>query len=85
MAQMTTPQAIKINGMGECLLKINGQRVAPSRYGRGYGEIKEFPVPQALVQQGKLVLTLDNVDEDFLNWRKQSRVTEVWLIKETGQ
>jgi hypothetical protein len=75
---------VKVNGMGECLLKINGQRVAPSRYGKGYGEIKEFPVPQALVQQGKLVLTWDNIDEDFLNWRKQSRVTEVWLIKETG-
>ena len=76
---------VKVNGMGECLLKINGQRVAPSRYGRGYGEIKEFPVPQALVQQGKLVLTWDDINEDFLNWRKQSRVTEVWLIKETGQ
>ncbi len=43
MAQMTTPQTIKINGMRECLLKVNGQRVAPSRYGKGYGEIKEFP------------------------------------------
>jgi hypothetical protein len=48
---------VKVNGMGECRLKINGHRVAPSRYGKGYGEIKEFPVPQALVQQGKLVLT----------------------------
>jgi len=76
---------VKINGMGECHLKINGQRVAPSLYGKAYGEIKEFPVPQALVQQGKLVLTWDDINEDFLNWRKQSRVTEVWLIKETGQ
>lgn len=73
---------VKINGMGECLLKINGQRVAPSHYGREYGEIKEFPVPQVLVQQSKLVLTFDDINEDFLNWRKQSRVTEVWLIKE---
>jgi hypothetical protein len=76
---------VKINGLGECLLKINGQRVAPSHYGRDYGEIKEFPVPQSLVKQGKLVLTWDDVNEDFLNWRKQSRVTEVWLIKEAGR
>jgi hypothetical protein len=75
----------KVNGMGECLLKTNGQRVAQSRYGRGYGEIKEFPVPQALVRQGKLVLTWDDINEDFLNWRKQSRVTEVCLIKEAGK
>ena len=74
---------VKINGMGECLLKINGQRVAPSHYGRGYGEIKEFPVPQEMVKTGKLVLTWDDINEDFLNWRRQSRVTEVWLIKES--
>lgn len=75
---------VKINGMGECLLKINGQRVAPSRYGRQYGELKEFPVPQELVRQGKLVLTWDDINEEFLNWRQQSRVTEVWLMKEEG-
>ncbi|MGC3943263.1 MAG: hypothetical protein QM762_01780 [Chryseolinea sp.] len=73
---------VRINGMGECLLKINGQRVAPSHYGRNYGEVKEFPVPQEMVKTGKLVLTWDPINEDFMNWRKQSRVTEVWLIKE---
>jgi len=72
---------VKLSGLGESLLKINGQRVAPSHYGRKAGEIKEFPVPAALVKQGKLVLTWDDIDEDFLNWRQQSRVCEVWLIK----
>ncbi|MES1213925.1 MAG: hypothetical protein ABUT20_00285 [Bacteroidota bacterium] len=76
---------IRVNGVGECLLKINGQRVAPSHYGREVGDVKEFPVPQTLVQQGKLVLTWDDINEDFLNWRKQSRVNEVWLIKESRQ
>ncbi|MEO5978376.1 MAG: hypothetical protein ABIS36_18590 [Chryseolinea sp.] len=73
---------VKVNGMGECLLKINGERVAPSHYGRNYGELKEFPVPDEMVKTGKLVLTWDTINEDFLNWRKQSRITEVWLIKE---
>ena len=72
---------VRINGVGECLLKINGQRVAPGRYGREPGDLKEYPVPQSLIKQGKLVLTWDDINEDFLNWRKQSRVTEVWLIK----
>jgi hypothetical protein len=72
---------VRITGTGESLLKINGQRVAPSHYGREPGDFKEFPVPQSLVRTGKLVLTWDDINEDFLNWRKQSRVCEVWLIK----
>ena len=76
---------VRIAGVGESLLKINGQRVAPSHYGREAGDIKEFPVPTTLVQQGKLVLTWDDINEDFLNWRDQSRVSEVWLIKENTQ
>ena len=73
---------VKVNGVGECLLKINGQRVAPSHYGREVGEIKEFPVPADLIRSGKLLLTWDDINEEFLNWRKQSRISEVWLIKE---
>ena len=72
---------IRITGLGESLLKVNGQRVAPSKYGRLAGEIKEFPVPDSLVKQGRLVLTWDDINEDFLNWRRQSRVCEVWLIR----
>jgi hypothetical protein len=72
---------VRISGIGESLLKINGQRVAPSRYGRKAGEIKEFPVPPSIIKQGKLVLTWDDINEDFLNWRQQSRVSEVWLVK----
>lgn len=44
--------------------------------------VKGVPVPEAMVKTGKLELTWDNINEDFLNWRKQSRVTEVWLIRE---
>ncbi|MGC4036290.1 MAG: hypothetical protein QM764_10025 [Chitinophagaceae bacterium] len=73
---------IRVTGYGECLLKVNGQRLSPSKYGRGVGEIKEFPVPQSLIEQKKLLLTWDDLDETFLNWRQQSRVNEVWLIKE---
>lgn len=77
----TATYTIRINGTGECLLKVNGQRVAPSRYGREAGVVKEFPVPQELVRSGRLLLTFDDINEDFLNWRQQSRIHEVWLIK----
>ena len=35
-----------------------------------------------LVKDGKVVLTFDlPTDEAHLNWRQQSRVSEVWLLK----
>lgn len=72
---------IRVTGYGECLLKANGQRLSPSKYGKGVGEIKEFPVPEHLIQNGKLLLTFDDINEELLNWRQQSRVNEVWLIR----
>jgi hypothetical protein len=75
---------IRTTGFGECLLKINGQRVAHTRYGKGIGEIKEFPVPAELIKNGKIVLSFDDINEDNINWRQQSRLTEVWLVK-TGR
>ncbi|MEJ0101442.1 MAG: hypothetical protein WDO19_02305 [Bacteroidota bacterium] len=80
----TSQYTIRVTGYGECLLKANGQRLSPSRYGRGTGEIKEFPVPQSIIHQGKLLLTFDDLDEEFLNWRQQSRINEVWLIKDAA-
>lgn len=72
---------VRLTGLGESLLKGDGQRLEPTRYGREYGEFKEFPVPQQLVSDGKLVLTWDHPDESHLNWRVRSRVTELWLLK----
>ncbi|MHA4809419.1 hypothetical protein ACX0G9_15005 [Flavitalea flava] len=72
---------IRITGKGESLLKANGKRLSPTLYGKEIGEIKEFPVPAALIPHGKLLLTWDEIDEEKLNWRQQSRVAEVWLIR----
>lgn len=77
----TARYTVRITGYGESLLKANGQRLEHTLYGKGIGEIKEFPVPQSLTQHGKLLLTWDDIDEEHLNWRQHSRVTEVWLIK----
>ncbi|MBS1600797.1 MAG: hypothetical protein JST75_21435 [Bacteroidetes bacterium] len=72
---------VRVTGYGECFLKINGQRVAHTLYGKGIGEIKEFPVPVELIKNGRIYITFDDINEDNINWRQQSRVTEVWLIK----
>lgn len=77
----TAKYTVKITGLGQSLLKVNGQRVPPGKYGKKAGDIKEFPLPGSLVKQGKIILTWDDINEDNLNWRMQSRVCEVWLIK----
>jgi hypothetical protein len=73
--------AVRTTGYRDCLLRINGERVTPTVDGRGIGEIKEFDVPAAAVATGKLLLTFDRPQEPGLNWREQSRLTEIWLIK----
>jgi hypothetical protein len=72
---------VRITGYGDALTRINGQRVAPTVYGRGIGEVKEFPVPREAVRSGQITVTWDTPNEAHLNWRQQSRLTEIWLLK----
>ena len=64
------------------MLKINGQRVLPTVDGCGIGEFKKFAVPAEALREGKLTLTFDRPSEPNLNWREQSRLTEIWLLKQ---
>ncbi len=79
------PQAsyrVRLTGYGQAKLRADGTLLTPTIQGKEVGEIKEFPVPANLTQDGKLVLTFDPLtDEGHLNWRQQSRVSEVWLLK----
>lgn len=61
---------------------MNGERIEPTADGRGIGDIKAFPVPKKLYQDGVIKLTFDVPDEPGVNWREASRLTEVWLIKQ---
>jgi hypothetical protein len=73
---------VQSTGYGQALLRINGERVAPTLDGREIGEKKEFPVDPKFLKEGKLVLTWDRpTDEGSLNWRQHSRLAEVWLLK----
>ena len=72
---------IRVTGYGEALLRANGERLEPTRYDKGFEQFKEFPLPKELIRDGKLKITFDTPDEGHLNWRKQSRVTDVWILK----
>ena len=72
---------IRIAGYGEALLRVNGERIAPTVYNKGYEEFKEFPLAPKYVCGGKLEVTFDQPEESKLNWRSQSKVCDIWLLK----
>jgi len=73
---------VRSSGYGQALMRINGERVAPSIDGKEMEEFKEFPVNSKFLKDRKLVLTWDRpTGEEHLNWRQHSRLAEVWLIK----
>lgn len=76
-----TSYVVRSTGYGQALLRINGERVTPTKNGKEMGEIKEFPVPGKFVRTRRLVLTWDLPQgEEQLNFRRKSRLAEVWLI-----
>lgn len=72
---------IRICGEGDALLRINGERVAPLEYNKGLEEFKVFPVAKRLLATGKIILTFDEPEESHLNWRRKSKVSDVWVLK----
>jgi predicted neuraminidase len=62
-------------------LRIDGETVAPRSTPAANGAL-EFEVPAALVKDGHVVLTFDEIDESDVNWRQHSRLTDAWLIRE---
>jgi hypothetical protein len=74
---------VRSTGFGQQLLRVNGERIAPSVTNKQMGGINEFMVPAKYVKTRRLVLTWDRPDnEGHLNWRDKSRIAEVWLIKQ---
>lgn len=75
---------VRSTGYGQTpLLRINGERVQATSSGEKMGDFTEFPVAAKYVQDRKLVLTWDKpTNQQGLNWRKQARLSEVWLLKQ---
>ncbi len=75
---------VRVAGYGTSLLKGDDKRLEATVDNRGLGEFKEYPVPAEMIEDRRLVVTWDNpTDEGHLNWRQQSRVAEIWLLKQS--
>ena len=72
---------VRLTGQGEAKLRIDGELAPFSTYSTKIGEFKEFPVPREALKDGEILLTWDKLDESHLNWRKQSHLAEVWLLR----
>lgn len=51
------------------------------RYGKVEAELKEYEVPQEVLKDGELLVTLEPQRLPGVNWRQQPRLAEAWLIK----
>jgi hypothetical protein len=72
---------IRVSGLGDALIRIDGKRLEPIRYEKGIGEFKEFVVPKHITQDGRMRVTFDRPEESHLNWKQYSHISDVWVIK----
>ncbi|GAB3936712.1 hypothetical protein [Larkinella terrae] len=73
---------IRVAGLGEALLRVDGYRLKPLIYNKANETFKEWIVPLSLTQDGKISVTFDEPEESHLNWRQHSKVSDVWLLKQ---
>lgn len=73
---------IRPSAPGDVRLRVDGQPVPVTRPARVRGDLVEFAVPPALVRDGRITLTFDEIDESRVNWRQYSRLAEAWVIRE---
>ena len=72
---------LRIAGYGEALLRVNGERVDPFIYNKDLEEFKEFHIARKYVRDGRIEVSFDEPEESQLNWRKKSKVCDIWLLK----
>lgn len=71
---------LRLNGVGEARPRIDGRALDSKSGSQPFGEYTEYAVPREALADGRVVVTFDPIDEDHLNWRQQSRLSEAWLI-----
>ena len=72
---------IRVSGLGDALIRIDGERLEPTLYNKGIGEFKEFVIPKYITQDGRMRVTFDRPEESHKRWKEFSHVSDVWLIK----
>lgn len=76
---------LRFCGFGELKPRADGQALEATRYETEANTMKEFPVPQHLLKDGKLSITFDSVYLEGVNWRHQPRLAEAWLLKSAAE
>jgi hypothetical protein len=72
---------IRIAGEGDALLRVNGERISPIVYNKEMETFKEFLIDRRYVANGTMTVTFDIPEESHINWRRQSKICDVWLLK----
>jgi len=70
---------LRVSGMGDALVRTDGERLEPVLYNKGIGEFKKFVIPKHITQHGKMRLTFDRPEESHLNRKQFSHVSGVWF------
>jgi hypothetical protein len=77
----TGKYCIRVSGLGDALIRVDGERLEPILYNKGIGEFKVFVVPEYITRDGRMSITFDRPEESHIRWSSQSHVSDVWLIK----
>lgn len=72
---------IRVAGEGDALLRVDGHRLSPIVYNKEPETFKEWIVPVSLTRDGQISVTFDGPEESHLNWRKNSKISDIWLLK----
>ncbi|HOQ31148.1 MAG TPA: alpha-glucuronidase family glycosyl hydrolase [Candidatus Hydrogenedens sp.] len=75
---------LRITGLGKPQIMIDGQKINnPDEKGIELGEFKDYVVPSECIQDREITVkwTLP-VGDLKKNWRQQSRICEMWLLKQ---
>jgi len=76
-----TRYMVRVCGFGDALIRADGQRLTPVLYNKDADSFKEWVVPLNANSDGKITITFDEPEESSLNWRQNSKVYDIWLLK----
>lgn len=76
-----TRYIVRVCGFGDALIRADGQRLSPTEYHKEADTFKEWVVPLNANADGKITITFDEPEESNLNWRQNSKVYDIWLLK----
>ncbi len=72
---------IRVCGLGDALIRIDGERLQPILYNKELGGFKEFVIPKHITQDGRMMVSFDQPEESHLRWKDFSHVSDVWVLK----